>query len=69
MRVAILGVGSIGGVFLSSLSSADVDLLAISRGLTAKSLISEGLILHTPEGAIEAIRKDSKFMTANQTSS
>jgi len=55
MRVAILGVGSIGGVFLSSLSSADVDLLAISRGLTAKSLISEGLILHTPEGAIEAI--------------
>ena len=37
MRVAILGVGSIGGVFLSSLSSADVDLLAISRGLTAKS--------------------------------
>tara|TARA_Y100000589_G_scaffold138039_3_gene132120 strand:+ start:1849 stop:2799 length:951 start_codon:yes stop_codon:yes gene_type:complete len=55
MRVAILGIGSIGGVFLSSLSNADVDLLAISRGPTAQSLISEGLIIHTPEGAIEAI--------------
>ena len=67
MRVAILGVGSIGGVFLSSLSNADVDLLAISRGPTAQSLISEGLIIHTPEGAIEVIpRKDSKCMTANQ---
>ena len=37
MRVAILGVGSIGGVFLSSLSNADVDLLAISRGPTTQS--------------------------------
>tara|TARA_B100000575_G_scaffold65227_1_gene50040 strand:+ start:8691 stop:9641 length:951 start_codon:yes stop_codon:yes gene_type:complete len=55
MKVAILGIGSIGAVFLSSMANTNVDLLAISRGPTAQSLISQGLVVHTPEGAIESI--------------
>ena len=55
MRIAILGVGSIGGVLLSSLANTDAELIAISRGPTSQSLVSEGLVVHTPEGAIESI--------------
>ena len=55
MRIAVLGVGSIGGVILAALSDTQVDLVAISRGPTAQSLTSEGLVIHTPEGAIDSI--------------
>ena len=50
MRIAILGVGSIGGVILGALSDTDTDLVAVSRGQAAGNLEMIGLILHTPEG-------------------
>jgi len=55
MRIAVLGVGSIGGVVLGALSDSQIDLLAVARGQTAKNLSDVGLILHTPEGSIEMI--------------
>ena len=58
MRIAVLGVGSIGGVVLGALSDADVDLVAVSRGQAASNLEMIGLILHTPEGTIEMIPPD-----------
>ena len=53
MRIAILGIGSIGGVFLSSLADSNADLIAVSRGLRASQISETGIILHTPEGTIE----------------
>ena len=58
MRIAILGVGSIGGVVLGALSDTDADLVAVSRGQAASNLEMVGLILHTPEGSIEMIPPD-----------
>ena len=55
MRIAVLGVGSIGGVLLGALSDTDCDLVAISRGSSANNLSSMGLVLYSPEGPIEAI--------------
>ena len=55
MRIAVLGVGSIGGVVLGALSDTDADLVAVSRGQAASNLEMIGLILHTPEGSIEMI--------------
>ena len=55
MRIAVLGVGSIGGVLLGALSDTDCDLVAISRGSLANNLSSMGLVLYSPEGPIEAI--------------
>lgn len=53
MRIAILGIGSIGGIFLSSLADSNVELIAVSRGLRASQISETGIILHTPEGTIE----------------
>ena len=58
MRIAVLGVGSIGGVVLGALSDTDADLVAVSRGQAASNLEMIGLILHTPEGSIEMIPPD-----------
>ena len=58
MRIAVLGVGSIGGVILGALSDTDTDLVAVSRGQAASNLEMIGLILHTPEGTIEMIPPD-----------
>ena len=55
MRIAVLGVGSIGGVVLGALSDTNTDLVAVSRGQAASNLEMIGLILHTPEGSIEMI--------------
>ena len=52
MRVAILGIGSIGGVILAGLADTELELVAVSRGSTAQALSSEGLVIHTPEGVI-----------------
>lgn len=58
MRVAVLGIGSIGGVILAGLADTDVEIVAVSRGPTAQVLSSEGLVVHTPEGVIESIPPD-----------
>ena len=40
MRISILGVGSIGGLLLGSLGTTNHELVAVSRGLTAKRIIA-----------------------------
>jgi len=57
MRIAILGVGSLGGVLVGSLSDTEAELLCVSRGETAASL-ELGLVVHSPEGAIEMVPSD-----------
>ena len=54
MRIAIVGVGSIGGIILGCLADTDARILCISRGQTASNL-RDGLVMKTPEGAMEAI--------------
>ena len=67
MRVAILGIGSIGGVILAGLADTDVELVAISRGPTAQSLASEGLVIHSPEGVIESIPPDRYVLVDSES--
>ena len=67
MQIAILGVGSIGGVLLGALSDTECDLVAISRGSSARNLSTLGLVLHTPEGSIEAIPPE-RFTTFDSES-
>ena len=55
MRIAVLGVGSIGGLILGALSTTDHDLVAVSRAETALRLSAEGLVLHRHDGPIEMI--------------
>jgi len=57
MRIAVLGVGSVGGVLVGALADTEVGLLCVSRGETASSL-RVGLVVHTPEGAIEMVSPD-----------
>ncbi|MEC7720626.1 MAG: 2-dehydropantoate 2-reductase [Candidatus Thermoplasmatota archaeon] len=67
MKIAVLGVGSIGGVILGALSDTDCDLVAISRGNSASNLSSMGLVLYSPEGPIEAIPPE-RFETIDSES-
>ena len=55
MRIAILGVGSIGGVLLGALADTDAEMVAVARGTTASELSEIGLVMHTPEGSIEVV--------------
>ena len=55
MRIAIIGVGSIGGIILGALADTDVEIICISRGSTSVNLSELGLVLHTPEGSIEVV--------------
>ena len=54
MRIAVLGVGSVGGVLVGALADTGAELLCISRGETVTSL-EVGLVIHTPEGAMEMV--------------
>ena len=64
MRIAILGVGSIGGVLLGALTDTDSEMVAVARGESSNILSQAGLILHTPEGSIEVIPAD-RFVTVD----
>jgi len=55
LRIAIIGVGSIGGIILGALADTDVEIICISRGSTSVNLSELGLVLHTPEGSIEVV--------------
>ncbi len=57
MRIAVLGVGSVGGVLVGALADTGAELLCISRGETVPSL-EVGLVIHTPEGAMEMVSSD-----------
>ena len=64
MRIAILGVGAIGGVLLGALSDTDAELVAVARGENSRILSQAGLVLHTPEGPIEVIPPE-RFVTVD----
>ena len=57
MRIAILGVGSIGSVILGCLADTDAELIAVSRGEMSDELSNQGFEIHE----IQVIR--IKFMS------
>ncbi len=67
MRIAILGVGSIGSVILGCLSDTDAELVAVSRGERSHELSNQGLVIHSPEGVIEVIPPD-RYLTLDSES-
>ncbi len=58
MRVAVLGVGAIGGLVASRLARAGCDVLLCARGETAQALDAVGLLLDTPDGRTIALAPD-----------
>ena len=67
LRVAIIGVGSIGGIILGAMADTDVDIVCVSRGSTAKNLSDLGLVLHTPEGSIEVIPSERYLLVDSES--
>lgn len=67
MRVAIIGVGSIGGIILGAMADTDADIVCVSRGITASNLSDIGLVLHTPEGSIEVVPSE-RYLLADSES-
>lgn len=53
LRIAILGIGSIGGILLGALADSDAELIAVSRGDMASQISGRGLTINTPEGTVE----------------
>ncbi len=68
MKIAILGVGSIGGIILGSLADSEAELVCVSRGVSHEFLES-GLTLFTPQGSMEMIpgERYSLFDSENGT--
>jgi 2-dehydropantoate 2-reductase len=58
MRVAVLGVGAIGGLVASRLARAGCEVLLCARGETAQALDAVGLLLDTPDGRTIALAPD-----------
>ncbi len=58
MRVAVLGVGAIGGLIASRLARAGCEVLLCARGETAQALEAVGLLLDTPDGRTIALAPD-----------
>ncbi len=52
MRIAILGVGSIGSLFATRLAQTDCDLVLYARGMVSQTLASTGLVLHEVAGGM-----------------
>ena len=40
MQIAILGIGSIGGVLLGALSDTDAELVAVARGESSRTSVT-----------------------------
>ncbi|CAI8317401.1 MAG: 2-dehydropantoate 2-reductase [Marine Group II euryarchaeote MED-G33] len=68
MRVAVLGVGAIGGLVASRLARSGCEVLLCARGETAQALAAVGLLLDTPDGRTIALAPDrwSVFDTNQQ---
>ena len=58
MRVAVIGVGAIGGLVSSRLARAGCEVLLCARGETAQALEAVGLLLDTPDGRTVALAPD-----------
>jgi 2-dehydropantoate 2-reductase len=58
MRVAVLGVGAIGGLIAARLARAGCEVLLCARGETAQALQAVGLLLETPDGRTLALAPD-----------
>ena len=61
VRVAVLGVGAIGGLIAARLAATDADLLLYARGDTAQMLASVGMQLEAADGKMEHIALSSEF--------
>tara|TARA_B100000131_G_scaffold63301_1_gene59591 strand:+ start:12902 stop:13852 length:951 start_codon:yes stop_codon:yes gene_type:complete len=61
LRIAVLGVGSIGSVLVGCLSDTDAEIVCVSRGVAAQC-ISSGIVLHSPEGSVEMIPGERYFL-------
>ena len=53
LRIAILGIGSVGGMLLGALADSGAELIAVSRGYKASQISERGLTLYSPEGTVE----------------
>ena len=62
MRVAVIGVGGIGGYFGAALAKAGVDVTFVARGETLVALRTHGLTVHRPEGEL----RFAKVQTASR---
>jgi 2-dehydropantoate 2-reductase len=58
MRVAVLGVGAIGGLIASRLARSGCEVLLCARGETAQALGAVGLLLYTPDGRTIVLAPD-----------
>jgi 2-dehydropantoate 2-reductase len=58
VRVAVLGVGAIGGLVAARLATTDADLVLYARGDTARMLASVGLRLEVADGKVEQVLPD-----------
>ncbi|MEE2759348.1 MAG: 2-dehydropantoate 2-reductase [Candidatus Thermoplasmatota archaeon] len=58
MRVAVLGVGAIGGLIASRLARSGCEVLLCARGESAQALDAVGLLLETPDGRTIALAPD-----------
>ena len=67
MRIAIIGVGSIGGVILGALADTDADIVCVSKGRSASNLSDMGLVLHTPEGSIEVVPSERYLVVDSES--
>ncbi len=52
MRIAIVGVGAVGGYFGGRLAESGMDVTFVARGNTLNKLVSEGLKIYSPNGNI-----------------
>ena len=68
LRIAIIGVGSIGGIILGALADTDVEIVCVSRGNTSVNLSELGLVLHSPEGSIEVVPSE-RYLIVDSNSS
>ncbi len=62
MKVAVLGCGAIGGLFLGYLSGKSVDVLGIAKDYQKESLLKDGLLIEGPSGKdTYKVRVDNKL--------
>ena len=62
MKVAVLGCGAIGGLFLGYLSGENIDVIGIVKDYQKESLLKKGLVIEGPRGKdTYKVRVDNKL--------